>query len=247
MKENRSINAYNSQSRVNIYDDNMNKMHPNRVKMIEIALEFLPYDKQYPLNAIDLGIGTGYFSLEFLKKFPKTHIIGVDGAKAMVEIAELRLKDYSEKFKIKIYDFRNLHEIFHSLDSIDVIFSSYALHHLNPKEKEDLYNFIKKILKPNGWFIYADVIIANNPDVENRFQEIRIDGVLKRTQGKDERFSTFDSTRKFLDDLEEKENDQPLSLSEDIELLKEADFMNIEILWKEYREMVICAQKRQEK
>ncbi len=244
MNGDRSINAYNSHSRVISYDDNMNKMHPNRVKMMGIALEFLPYEVDSTLKAIDLGIGTGYFSFEFLKKYPNAHIIGIDGAKAMIEIAKIRLDDYSENIEFQICDFKNIHEIIQDLESIDVVFSSYALHHLNENEKEQLYNFLKIIIKKNGWLIYADVIVADNPNIETRFQEIRIDGIMKRTQGSDKRFINYESTRKFLDDLEEKENDQPLSISRDMELLKKSGFNNIEILWKEYREMIICAQRK---
>ena len=41
-----------------------------------------------------------------------------------------------------------------------------------------------------------------------------------------------------------KENDQPVSCSADMTILKEVGFKNIEILWKEYREAVVCAQKK---
>ncbi|MBY9008079.1 MAG: class I SAM-dependent methyltransferase [Candidatus Lokiarchaeota archaeon] len=244
MKENRSIDAYNKENRVYKYDDNMNKMHPNRTKMIEIAIEFLPFNQQQSLNAIDIGIGTGYFSLEFFKKFPQTHIIGVDGAEAMIEIAKLRLDDYVKNIEFKICDFINLQEINQEKDSIDVVFSSYALHHLNSIEKENLYKILKSILKKNGWILYADVIIADNYEIEERFQEIRIKNILERTRGNDNRFLDDISTRNYLDDLEKNENDQPQSLSKDIELIKNAGFSNVEILWKEYREMIICAQNK---
>ncbi len=245
MNDNKSIHAYNKKSRVYEYDDNMKKMHPNREKMIEIALEFLPFDQNQQLNAIDLGIGTGYFSLEFLKKFPNTNIIGIDGAEAMIEIAKVRLGEFSKNIDFKICDFRDLNTIIDKKDSIDVIFSSYAFHHLNYEEKKNLYKFLKMILKINGWVLYADVIIADNKEIEYRFQEIRINNILKRTQGKDNRFLDYNSTRKFLDDLEENENDQPQSISKDIKLFNNTGFSNIEILWKEYREMVICAQKKE--
>ncbi len=58
----RSIAAYDVSQRVKRYDADMELMHPNRSKMVQIALEVLPFPKTAALRAIDLGIGTGYFT-----------------------------------------------------------------------------------------------------------------------------------------------------------------------------------------
>jgi hypothetical protein len=61
----RSIAAYDVSQRVKTYDADMELMHPNRSKMVQIALEVLPFRKTAALRAIDLGIGTGYFTSAF--------------------------------------------------------------------------------------------------------------------------------------------------------------------------------------
>ena len=246
MKERKaSINAYDSQQRVDIYEKNMKVMHPNRRKMIQSALEFLSFNLQATLKAIDIGIGTGFFSLEFLKKFNNSIVIGIDGANKMIELAKVRLKDFSDNVKFRIGDFRDLPKLLNNISNVDAVFSSFALHHLNMKEKEILLRYLYKIIKKDCWFINADVIIAESKKIEERFQEIRINGILQRAkQAKDPRFLEYQTTRKFLDDLELNENDQPLSLSEDLIILKKVGFQNIDILWKEYREVVLCAQKK---
>ena len=43
-----SIAAYERPARVASYDADMDMMHPNRHKMVEIALEILPFDPQSP-------------------------------------------------------------------------------------------------------------------------------------------------------------------------------------------------------
>jgi trans-aconitate 2-methyltransferase len=65
----RSIAAYDVSQRVKTYDADMELMHPNRSKMVQIALEILPFPKTAPLRAMDLGIGTGYFTERFLNHF----------------------------------------------------------------------------------------------------------------------------------------------------------------------------------
>ena len=42
----RSIAAYDVSQRVKTYDADMELMHPNRSKMVQIALEVLPFPKQ---------------------------------------------------------------------------------------------------------------------------------------------------------------------------------------------------------
>jgi trans-aconitate 2-methyltransferase len=76
----RSIGAYDVSQRVESYDADMELMHPNRSKMVQIALELLPFPKTAALCAVDLGIGTGYFTERFLNYFPNSKVLGIDGA-----------------------------------------------------------------------------------------------------------------------------------------------------------------------
>src|SRR5262247_1917444 len=100
----RSIAAYDVSQRVKTYDTDMELMHPNRSKMVQIAIEVLPFPKTTPLRAIDLGIGTGYFTECFIKKFPNSRIVGIDGAQAMIELAEARLASLASSVDFVIDD-----------------------------------------------------------------------------------------------------------------------------------------------
>ena len=93
-------------------------------------------------------------------------------------------------------------------------------------------------LRPHGWFLNADLIAAEDPIVEKRIQEIRVAGIVERASGKHERFQDVDSTRRFLDELEAKEGDQPLPLEKDLSVLKKAGLEEPTVLWLEYREAV---------
>ena len=42
-----SIDAYDAKSRVEKYDSDMDIMHPNRFKMVDIALEFIKRKKHF--------------------------------------------------------------------------------------------------------------------------------------------------------------------------------------------------------
>src|SRR5437773_8423864 len=221
----------------------MELMHPNRSKMIQIAIEVLPFPKTAALRAIDLGIGTGYFTERFLKQFPNSRVLGIDGAQAMVDLAKARLTALASRVQFVIGDFRKLQELAPTAGTVDVVFSAYALHHLSRADKETVLRRVVELLVPGGWFVNADLIVADSPELESRLQQIRVAGIVERARGLDNRFADLASTRRFLADLERKEADQPLTLAEDLEILRSSALKNVYALWLEYRELVSGGQK----
>ena len=239
----RSIAAYDVSQRVKTYDADMELMHPNRSKMVQVALEVLPFPKTAALRAIDLGIGTGYFTERFLNNFPNSRVLGIDGAQAMIELAKARLISLASRVQFVIGDFRKLQELTSGAGTIDVVFSSYALHHLSRPDKETVLRRVVELLVPGGWFVNADLIVADSPELESRLQELRIAGIVERAHGSDNRFADSASTRRFLANLERKEVDQPLTLAEDLTLLRSSGLKNVSAFWLEFRELVSAGQK----
>jgi tRNA (cmo5U34)-methyltransferase len=234
----RSIAAYDVSQRVKTYDADMELMQPNRSKMVQIALEVLPFPKTAALRAIDLGIGTGYFTEHFLENFPNSRVIGIDGAQAMIDLAKARLTSLSSRVEFALGDFRKLREFLPDLSAVDVVFSAYALHHLGRPEKDAVLGHVLEFLVPGGWFVNADLIIAELPQLESRIQQIRIAGIMERAGRADSRFLDSALTRQFLADLELQEADQPLTLAEDLAMLRNHGLKNVAAFWLEYRELV---------
>jgi ubiquinone/menaquinone biosynthesis C-methylase UbiE len=199
----RSIEAYDLPQRVASYDGNMEVMHPNRKKMIQIALEVLPFPQDTALRALDLGIGTGYFTGHFLRYFPHATVIAIDGAKAMTDLARTRLGDLVKRVDIQVADFRRLDQLGLQPGSFDVVYSSYALHHLNCEEKRKVVAESVRLLQAGGWFLNADLIVADSPQMEERIQQLRVQGILDRASScGDVRFRDATTTRAFLDTIE---------------------------------------------
>src|SRR5947208_13530831 len=196
----RSIAAYDVSQRVKTYDGDMELMHPNRSKMVKIALEVLPFPRTAGLRAIDLGIGAGYFTERFLNNFPNSRVLGIDGAQAMVELAKARLTSLASRVQFAIGDFRKLQELAPGAGTADVVFSAYALHHLSRPDKEKVLRAVVELLVPGGWFINADLTVADSSDLESRLQELRVAGIVKRAGGSNTRFTDPASTRRFLAD-----------------------------------------------
>jgi tRNA (cmo5U34)-methyltransferase len=239
----RSIAAYDVSQRVKTYDADMELMHPNRSKMVDVAIEVLPFPSTAALQAVDLGIGTGYFTERFLSHFTNSRVLGIDGAQAMLELAKARLRSLGSRVEFVLGDFRKLQELAPGAATVDVIFSAYALHHLSRSDKEVVLRRVVKLLLPGGWFVNADLIVADSPELERCLQELRVAGIVERAGGSDSRFTDSALTRQFLADLERKEADQPLTLDEDLQLLRKSGLKNVSAFWLEYRELVSGGQK----
>jgi tRNA (cmo5U34)-methyltransferase len=238
-----SIEAYDVTQRVESYDRDMELMHPNRSKMVQVVLEVLPFPKTSQIRAIDLGVGTGYFTDRFLKHFPNSEVVAVDGARAMIDLAKARLGSLASRVEFVVGDFRNLQQLAGNAGSFDVVLSAYALHHLNRADKEALLQQVVNLLRPDGWFVNADLIVADSAEVERRIQELRVAGIVERARGLDGRFADAASTRRFLDDLEANEHDQPLTLLEDLTVLRKSGLKDVSAFWMEYRELVSGGRK----
>jgi ubiquinone/menaquinone biosynthesis C-methylase UbiE len=234
----RGISAYALAERVRSYDEDMELMHPNRAKMISIALQVLPFARSQSLRAIDIGVGTGYFTERFLDRFPQASIWAIDGAEAMLEMAKARLGPRARRVRFVTGDFRNLASLIASEPPFDAVFSSYALHHLDRGAKAAVIRQIRALLAPSGWFLNADIGQSDSPDLEERIQTLRVDGIVQRNLGRDARFADAAATRRYLDELEAAEGDRPLSLSEDLGVLAEGGLRQSGVFWLEYREAV---------
>ncbi len=231
-----SVRAYDAAGRVLAYDADMDIMHPLRHKMAAVALEVLPFERQAGLRALDLGVGTGFLTARFLEFFPRATVVAVDGAEAMLSFCKARLGEQANRVEFVIADFQKLSRD-HVPEPVDVVFSAYALHHLTAAEKKRLIATALEWLKPGGWFVNADLVVAQTHPVEERIQQLRVDGVVGRAGG-DPRFLTPAATRAYLDQLEEGEKDQPLPLLEDLSIAREAGLAGVEVFWKEHREAV---------
>ena len=233
-----SIRAYDLPQRIAGYDADMDVMHPNRRKMVEIAVQMTTFTPPRRITILDLGIGTGFFSWRFLQHFPNAEVIAVDGAASMIEAAKERLGVLKDRVDFRVGDFRDIETLLKPDEGLDLVISAYALHHLDGHDKARVLSSLVTRLRPGGQLINADLIIATHPLIEERFQQLRAEGCVKRAPHDDQRFADVAATRTFLSELEKAEGDQPLTLLEDLAILKAAGLAGADVFWLETREAV---------
>lgn len=233
-----TVYAFNNTDIVATYDFDMDVWHPNRTKMALVVCEILPFYTNDNLRILDLGVGTGYLTHKILETFPNARVIAVDAAELMIEKAKLRLKNHLKQITFQTSTFQELPDKEATLSPMDVVVSSFALHHLYKEEKLILFRYIHSILKPNGWFINCDIFKATDTVLEDRFRYLHRLGIQQRIKRIKHQEKSIDQISSELIEKEKKDGDHPLFLMEDMELLKKAGFRTTECFWKEYREAV---------
>ncbi len=235
-----AVDAYDDQELVRRYDADMEVMHPNRAHMARIVGEWLDWPRQAPLRIADLGTGTGFLARTLLERFPRARVIAVDGAKAMLDLARVRLGALQDRVVLRTADLREPERVFApDEEPFDAVVSSFALHHLDPEEKRRLLRAAHAALRPgSGWLVNADILVAGDAVLEERIQALRAEGILRRAAGRDARFADVAATREFICELERRDGDRPLALAEELALLASAGFDPVAPLWVEYREAV---------
>ena len=239
----RGIRAYDAPDRVGRYDAEMEIMHPNRAKMVEVAMQVLPFSVDAAVTVVDLGVGTGFLTARFLEAFPNGQVIGLDGAPAMIELAKSRLAEVAGRVEFRVGDFQEIGHHLSDVKTIDAVLSAYALHHLRASEKLEVLRQCMHLLRPGGWLVNADLVVAESPAVEARIQHIRVEGIVRRARERDDRFKTIEGTRRFLAELESREGDQPIALAEDLSLLRASGAQDVTVFWQEFREVVYGGQR----
>jgi len=118
------------------------------------ALERIKPDTS--LKILDLGCGDASMALPLLAKDRIELYTGCDLSQPALDIARSRLEKKDIPHRLVCEDMVAVASE-QPDTSVDVVFSSYALHHLNAIDKERLLRDIARILAPGGAFMLIDI------------------------------------------------------------------------------------------
>ena len=212
------------------YDGIIKNLIPYYHQMVEALVNTLPSDHSKNIKVIDLGCGTGTISWAVKDVYPKAKVTCLDISGKMLQIAAGKLSDAQDAAYINsnFYDF-NFDKKY------DAVVSSLALHHLVTKEdKLEFYRKIYSCLNTGGVFINADVVLASTDILQERYME---------------QWKNFMCMNVPKDEVESKwiptyyEEDKPVPMMEHLEMLKDAGFKTMDVVWKYYNFAVYMAAK----
>jgi tRNA (cmo5U34)-methyltransferase len=104
---------------------------------------------------LELGIGTGETAQRMLALHPNAQLTGIDASSEMLEHArpdfpgaDLRLGRLEDPLPEGPFD---------------LVYSTLVVHHLDRAGKRDLFRRIAEVLRPDGLFVLADLVVPDDP------------------------------------------------------------------------------------
>lgn len=203
------------------YDEWMMKALPNYVELFTTATNLPIFDENTAIKVLDLGAGTGLFSMHILQRYPRANFVLCDVAEKLLNIAKQRFVDHEKQFEYLIQDYRFLS----GKNEYDLVISSLSIHHLKHEEKAALFKTVFHLLKSDGVFINVDQIHGETQLVRDYYwnhwlQRVRNAGAEEqRIQESIDRRTTYDIDATLFDQ---------------IDWLKDAGFSHIDCVYKNH-------------
>ncbi len=116
-----------------------------------------------PINILDLGCGDASGINSITENITLNSYRGYDLSGTALEYARAKFKDAEYSCILVQKDIREA--VKEAGEKYEVVYSSYALHHLSDEEKQKAFTAIYSTLVPGGVFIYIDIF---RPQLESR-------------------------------------------------------------------------------
>lgn len=108
------------------------------------------------LRLLDLGCGDASMALPLLVDSSITAYIGCDLSQPALDIAHTQLAEHKIPHRLYCEDMLRF-TAEQAEASIDLVIASYAIHHLNATDKQQLIREIARVLVPGGRFVLIDI------------------------------------------------------------------------------------------
>lgn len=176
---------------------------------------------QEPLQILDLGCGTGLELGPILDRAPRARITGLDLSAKM--LAQLRSKHREHRGQLLLIQGSYLEMPFAKI-RYDYVLSVMTLHHLRPAAKRGMYEWIHQALEDGGRYIEGDYIVSEQE--AGRAWDEYLDKAARLEDGGAGRYHI----------------DLPLSMAMQRQLLLQAGFGRVYVIWEEAGSAVYVAE-----
>ncbi len=204
---------------------------PERNRTMKFLVDIFGYrfETKECLSLLDIGCGDGIVSARIRERYPKNSFFLLDGSLEMLEKAKKRLK--GENITFIHQSFEEYTALTAEKEKYDFIYSAHAIHHLDLVGKSKLYRKIFNELRPGGLFLNLDPVLPTSEKSETwQFKMWRdwINETLHKKGSKSD-IGKYDNVPYHYKSNEE---NKPSSLFEQLELLEEIGFQNVDCFYK---------------
>ena len=212
------------------YRDNADIYIVERRRMFEIMKSFYRYfiSNKASVDILDLGCGDGIITHELLNIDKSIRATLIDGSDDMLQKAKERLKDYPDMLFQNI-SFQEIIQQGQLNNTYDFIVSSQAIHHLKKDQKIKFYEIIYSHLHPAGFFMNTDVTIAPDDSLEQWYMKLWQEWMYIEKIAQDIEGDPFNDV---ISRYKEAEENQPDTIYEQLTMLKDIGFTNVDCYYK---------------
>jgi tRNA (cmo5U34)-methyltransferase len=230
-----SITAYNNPGRANAYHQKKGFDPARKERMLGVALRLLQELSLKGGWLLELGAGTGDFTKRIISLNHFSKLFVTDGAEAMLTINQR--ENAASNHAFSLLDFSQSAWSNDYPERVDAVASSMAIHHL--EHKQLLFEQVFEVLKPGGAFAFTDHV-AGSSDVTQHLINLERARVKLGSSANAKELEQF-----ILGDeaAQAKEGNYCESVEAYVQMLKDAGFVDVDCLWREFWLAVFVAKK----
>lgn len=212
------------------YRDNADVFVVQRWRMLDILRSFYIHFIKDGSQKImlDLGCGDGIVTAAIANADPTVSATLVDGSSDMLEKSRERLSGLKNPRYVRA----SFQEILRK-DTIggtfNFIASSLAIHHLSLDDKKALFKYAYDHLKPGGYFVNIDVVLAPSEKLEQWYLSLWWDWIDERTRALGLDREQFESV---IDGYKDNKDNKPDTLKDQLEALRAVGFSDADCYFK---------------
>lgn len=208
------------------YDSLIRRVVPRYDEMIERLVEYLP---RRASRILELGCGTGTFTLRLAERYPEAELTLVDASPEMLETVRARL-DPSRAVRLREESFE---EVELEPGGFDLVTSCIALHHV--ADKAALFRKLHAALAPGGALVYADQMGGATAD----HQRINWDRMIEFWTAPGH--CTEEEIRGLLEHAEAHDHYAPIVAQ--ITLLEQTGLRELDCVWRNHMWGIVTARR----
>ena len=210
------------------YDNNRRKFIPCFDDYYKNTTKLILSNIETPKRVLDLGTGTGLLTYYWYKECGTADYVLVDIADEMLDVSRKRFAG-ADNIHHRIMDYtKELPE-----GAFDAVISALSVHHLDDKQKSELFQRIYEILPAGGIFVNYDQFCAGN-----RMMNAWFDSYWEK------QLYHSGLTEKDIERWRERRKlDRECSVEEETQMLRRCSFSDVKCLYSYHKFSVIIAVK----
>jgi tRNA (cmo5U34)-methyltransferase len=196
-----------------------------RAEQLRLVARLLPFDVSDTFTVLDLGAGTGAASRAVLAEYPNAQAILAEYSPQMAAEGEKVLGAYAGRYRYVEFDMLSSDWPAAVPQPLDAVISALSIHHLPDPRKRTIFGEICERLKPGGWYVNYDPVRAPDNTLESIWERVndRYDpeAPYKRTHRTPLEQARHENHVRYM-----------IPLEPQLEWLREAGFVDIDVFWK---------------